>query len=219
MKTKGLLSVFIVLLVISFLPDLIFWMHQKSVFGLNPLAVLVLLFIILLVSIPLIIKLYRWLIRQSFAENDKEPVLLFAMGGLCWMIVYWKLGDTTMDFHNGDTMYVVSSFQIWKYISIAFGICCLIYFVFPVIFGRNLNINLARIHFWITYVGLNALVGTIANGAAQGSGRYIEYAGWDSHNQIQFFNIFILTVFILVVIAQLLFLFNIVSSLIRKKEI
>jgi heme/copper-type cytochrome/quinol oxidase subunit 1 len=219
MKTKGLLSVFIVLLAICFLPDLAIWIHQKFVFGLNPFVALVLLFIIILVSIPLIIKLYSGLIRQSLTDNDKEPVLLFALGGLCWMIVYWKLGDATFDFHYGDTMYVLSSFEVWKYISIAFGIYCLIYFVFPVVFGRDLNIKLSRIHFWVTFIGLNILVGARANVFVQSSGRYIEYAGPDSQNQIRYLDTFIFTVLILIVIAQLLLLFNIISSLFRKNKI
>jgi cytochrome c oxidase subunit 1 len=217
MKTKGLLSVFIVLLAICFLPDLAIWIHQRFVFGLNPFVVLALLFIIILVSIPLIIKLYSRLIRQSFADNDKEPVLLFALGGLCWMIVYWKLGDATFDFHYGDTMYVLSSFDVWKYISIAFGIYCLIYFVFPVIFGRDLNIKLSRIHFWVTFIGLNILVGTRASANIPGPGRYIENPGLNSYDQTGYLNKYIFLVVTLVVIAQLLLLFNIISSFFSKR--
>ena len=219
MKTKGLLSVFIVLLAICFFPDLIIWIHQRFVFGLNPFVVLALLFIIILVSIPPVIKLYRRLIHQSFTDNDKEPVLLFALGGLCWMIVYWKLGDATMDFQYRDTYYVVSSFDVWKYISIAFGICCLIYFVYPVIFGRDLNITLCRIHFWITYIGLNILVGTRAAANISGPGGYIENPGLNSGDQTVYLNKFILIIVTLVVIAQLVFLFNIIFSLFRKSKI
>jgi cytochrome c oxidase subunit I len=218
MKTKGLLSVFLVLLAISFLPDLLIWTHEKFVFGLNPLVVAVLIFIIILISIAGIIKLYSWLIRQSFADNDKEPVLLFAMGGLCWMIVYWKLGDATLDFHYRDTMYVVSSFQVWKYISIVFGIFCMIYFVFPVIFGRDLNIKFSRIHFWVTFIGLNVLVGTTAAAYISGPGRYIEDPGLNSYDQTVYLNKYIFVVVTLIVIAQFLFLFNILLSLFSKRK-
>jgi cytochrome c oxidase subunit I len=206
MKTKGLLSVFLVLLVISFLPDLIIWMQQRFVFGSNAFVIPVVLFIILLVSIPFIIKGYKLFIRQQITENSKEPVLLFAAGGLCWMIVYWKLGDATIDLHYRDTMYVISTFEVWKYISIAFGICCLVYFIFPVIFGRDLNFKLSRIHFWATFIGLNVLWG-------------IRSAGNLAYDQTIYLNSFIFTVIILVLIAQLLFLFNIISSLVRKKEV
>jgi cytochrome c oxidase subunit 1 len=218
MKTKGLLSVFLVLLAISFLPDLLIWAHNKFVFGLSPFVVAVLLFIIILISIAVIIKIYRGLIRQSFADNDKEPVLLFAMGGLCWIIVYWKLGDATLDFHYRDTIYVVSSFQVWKYISIAFGLFCLIYFVFPVIFGRDLNIKLARIHFWVTFIGLNVLVGKRAAAYISGPERYIENPGLNSYDQTVYLNKYIFIVVTLMVIAQLLFLFNIIFSLSSKRK-
>ena len=219
MKTKGLLSVFLVLLAISFLPDLITWIQHRFVVGLNPFVLPVCLFIILLVSIPFIFKWHKWLIRQSFAENSNEPVLLFAVGGLCWMIVYWTLGDANTELQFHETYYILSSFEVWKYISIAFGVYCMIYFVFPVIFGRDLNLKLSRIHFWITYIGLKFLIETWTNVNVRGPGPNVEYAGWDSYSQFQLLNIFIFTVLILIVTAQLLFLFNIISSLLRKKGI
>jgi cytochrome c oxidase subunit 1 len=219
MKTKRLLSVFIVLLAIHFLPDLLIWTHQTLVFRRHPFAFPVFLFIIVLILIPLIIKWYRWLISHWFAESNSESVVLFTIGGFCWILTYWKLRDSILDFQVHDTYFIMSSVAVCLYISLGFGILSIVYFVFPLITGRNLDLNLSRFHFWGTYISLNVIVGTWSTDLALGPRRYFEYAGWDSYDQIQLLNKFNFTILILFMIAQLLFLFNLVFSLFRKSKV
>ena len=219
MKIKRLLSVFIVLLSIRFLPDWVIWIHQTLVFRRHPFAFLVFLFIIVLILIPFIIKWYRWLINHRFAESNRESVVLFAIGGLCWIITYWKLRDSTLDFHFHDTYFIISSVAVCQYISLGFGIFSIIYFVFPQVSRSNLNLNLSRFHFWGSYIGLNVIIASWSTDLALGPRYYYEYAGWNSYDQIQLLDKFIFTVLILFMIAQFLFVFNIVSSLFRKSKI
>ena len=213
------MSVFIVLLVIRFLPVLVIWLPQALVFGRNLIVFPVLLFIIALILIPLFIKWYRWLIGYRFVDDNSEPVLLFALGSLCWLITYWNFHDSSLDSHFHDTYFIISFVSVCRYISLGFGILAIVYFVFPMVSGRNLNLNLSRFHFWCTYMGMNVLIVSWSNDLSPGPRRYFEYAGWNSYAQSQLFDKFILSVTILVIVAQLLFLFNIVASLLRKSKI
>ena len=218
MKIKRLLSVFIVLLTIRFLSGWAIWIHQTLIFRRHPFAFPVFLFIIVLILIPFIIKWYRWLTNHWFGEKNIESVVLFAIGGLCWILTYWTLPDSTLDIHFHDTYLIMSSVAVCQYISLGFAILSVVYFVFPLISGRNFNLYLSRFHFWGTYIGLNLIVGVWSTDLGLGPRHYYEYVGWDSYDQIQLLNKFIFTVLILFMIAQLLFLYNIILSLFRNSK-
>jgi len=158
MKIKRLLSAFIVLLAIPCLLVLAISMRQSLVSMGHPLLFLMLPFIMALISIPLFILWYRWLIRFGIAENNREPVLLFAFGTVCWIIASWKFPDSTLDFHFHDTYFIVSFVAVCWYITICFAIMGIAYFVFPLLSLKNLNLNLSRFHFWVTYIGVSFLV-------------------------------------------------------------
>lgn len=219
MKIKRLLSVFIFLLAICLLPHLLIWIHHRFVFGLNPFVGPVILIIILLASLPFVIKCYRWLRRQWFVKSDNEPIILFAMGALCLIISFIISGKASMDIHLHDTYYIISYFSIVLFFSFLFGIFCTIYYLFSGIFRRDLNILLSRFHFWITYIGLNLLFSIrytdlIINEPL----RYAEYSSWVSYQHFEYFYRYILVTVIFVLVAQLLFIFNIINSLIKETK-
>jgi cytochrome c oxidase subunit 1 len=219
MKYKRLLSVFILLLAINFLPVIVIWIPQRFVFGLNPFARPVFQIIILLVALPFVIKWYRWVNRNWFTENDKEPVILFALAGLCWIILYMIYGNDILGFQFHDTYYFMTSISLVLYVLIIFFIFCIFYYTWPVIFKRHLIIKLSRIHFWITYIGLDLLTGkrnTVTVPFAPR--RYIEYQGWASFSIMRNLDKIILAFLILIMIAQFLFLFNITYSLFNKAK-
>ena len=82
-----------------------------------------------------------------------------------------------------------------------------------------MNIRLSRFHFWITYLGVDILLGTKAlEFMSIRPRRYVEYEGWASFNLGMYLDKLVLTIPILIVIAQFLFLFNITYSLLIKKK-
>jgi cytochrome c oxidase subunit I len=219
MKTKGLLSVFILLLDVCFLPHLLIWIHHRLVFGLNPFVRLVFLIVILLVSIPFVIKWYRWLNSQWFVKSNNEPVVLFAMAVICLIISCMISGNASMDIRLHDTYYIISYFSIVLFGSFLFGIFCSIYYLFPRIFRRNLNISLSRFHFWITYIGLNLLIIIrYIDQIVSDPRRYVQYSGWASFQNFDYFNRYIVIAVICVLVAQLLFIFNVIYSLFKEDK-
>jgi cytochrome c oxidase subunit 1 len=222
MKIKRLLSVFILLLAMCILPHLLIWIHHRLVFGLNPFVGPVVLIIIFLASTPFIIKYYRWLRRQWFERSSNEPFVLFAIGALCLLISCIISGNASVDIHLHDTYYIISYFSIVVLGSFLFGIFCTFYYLFPRIFRRDLNISLSRFHFWITYIGLNLLFSMFSirytDQIINEPRRYVEYSGWASYQHYEYFNRNILITVILVLAAQILFIFNIINSLIKENK-
>jgi cytochrome c oxidase subunit I len=219
MKIKGLLGVFIILLAVCLLPHLLIWIRHRLIFGLNPVVELVFLIIILLVSIPFVIKWNRSLSRQWFVKSNNEPIILFAMGVLCLIISCIIFGNASIDIHLHDTYYIISYFSIGLIGSHLFGVFCSFYYLFPRIFRRNLHISLSRFHFWITYIGLNLLFSIgYTDQIINEPRRYVEYSGWVSFQDFEYFNRYIVITVICVLVAQLLFIFNIIYSLFNENK-
>jgi cytochrome c oxidase subunit 1 len=219
MKTKGFLSVFVFLLAVCLLPHLLIWIHHRLVFGLNPFVGQIFMIVIFLVSIPFVIKWFRWLSRQKFVKSNKEPIVLFAMGVMCLIISFIILGNSSMNIQIHDTYFIISNFSIVLFSSFLFGIFFSIYYLFPRIFKRDLNVYLSRFHFWITYIGVTLLFSVkypvqIINEPR----RYIEYSGWTSYQDFEYFNRYIVIAVMLVLVAQLLFIFNIIYSLFKESR-
>jgi cytochrome c oxidase subunit 1 len=212
MNIKRLLNIFLLLLAICFLLQLLNWLHHRFVFGLNPFLGPVLLVFIILASIPFVIKYYRWQRKRWLVKRDNETAVLFAMGAPCLMISYARSGHATVDIHLHDTYYIISYVSIVLFAAFLFEIFCTMYYLFSKIFKRDLNIFLSRFHFWITFIGLSIIfsirnTGQIINEPR----RYIENNGWASYQHFDYLNRYILVDAILV--AQLLFIFNIIYSL------
>jgi cytochrome c oxidase subunit 1 len=201
------------------LPDLFIWIHHRFVFGLNSFVGPVILVIILLILFPFIIRWYRWLNKQWFAKRNSEPIVLFALGGTCLIISCLISGNESVDIHLHDTLYIISYYNLVLCISFVFYIFCFIYYIFPRIFIRSLSIKLSRFHFWITYIGLNSLSGTINTDKFLSEPyHYIDNTGWASFNQIKYYNKYVLIVVMLILIAQFIFLVNIFYSLLNKRK-
>jgi cytochrome c oxidase subunit I len=214
MNIKRLLSDFALLLAICLLPHLIIWMHHSFFFGLNPFVGPLILAIVLSILILFIVKWCRWIGKQGYVKDYYEPIILFMMGALCLIITFIIFENTPVDIHLRDTFYVISYSYIVIRISFVYGIFCFIYYIFPRVFSRPLNRKLSRIHFWITYIGLTLLLGTKDNEKLWNEPyHYIDNDRWASYNQILYFSRSVLVVEVaLILIAQLIFLFNIIYS-------
>ena len=104
--------------------------------------------------------------------------------------------------------------------SFLFGIFCSIYYLFPRIFRRDLNfISCFRFHFWITYIGVNLLFNIkYTDQTINEPRRYVEYSGWASYQHFEYFNRYIVAIVILVLVAQFLFIFNIIYTVLTLKR-
>jgi cytochrome c oxidase subunit I len=224
-KYKSYFRIFLFLLAICNLPFLIFWIHHRLFTGLNPFVSSVFILMALLILFPVAIRVIKWARKNWFDNVTYEPSVLFAAGLISWNIFLLMSCNSTVDFHVHDTYYVVSIFSVVLFGSFFFGIFCIVYYLFSRISRHTVNITYARIHFWISYWGLcyilwKTRIDPTSPFPEEGSQprRYVEYSGWADYKYVQESNRFLLIAVILVLAAQVLFLFNIIYSLLKAQQ-
>lgn len=78
-------------------------------------------------------------------------IALFTIGGLTGVI----LANASLDVAIHDTYYVVAHFHYVLSMGAVFGMFAAYYFWSPKIIGKSYNEQLAHIHFWTMFVGVN----------------------------------------------------------------
>ena len=145
--------------------------------------------------------------KKIFRNSSFTPALLFGIGSVAWLLteVAYQIylgnsaGDirqhgTYVDIQLHDTYYVIGVIAVMRGLAGCFAIFCGIYFLFPKIFGRPLNRAMGRIHFWGSFVASWLII-------------------WPRWMGYQDYNRFISIAVLLLLLAQLLFIFNLLYSL------
>src|SRR5215510_11523942 len=200
------------------------WAHHMFVTGLNPFLGSVFVLLTLLIAVPSAIKVFNWLTTLWRGNIRFTPATLFAIGFVSLFISggltgIW-LGNSTIDIHLHDTMFVVAHFHIVMGVASMFGMFAGIYHWFPKMFGRYLNNTLGYIHFWITLIGAYLIFWPMHyEGLAGMPRRYYDYSTWVSFNQFGDLNRFISTVALIVFAMQLMFIFNFFYSIFKGRKV
>lgn len=133
------------------------WAHHMFVTGLNPFLGSVFVLLTLLIAVPSAIKVFNWLTTLWRGNIRFTPAALFGIGFVSLFISGGLtgifLGNSTIDIHLHDTMFVVAHFHIVMGVASMFGMFAGIYHWFPKMYGRYMNNTLAYVHFWVTIVG------------------------------------------------------------------
>src|SRR5207237_246211 len=79
-------------------------------------------------------------------------VSLFVTGGISGPF----LAQPVLDIYLHETYFVIAHFHLIMGVASIFGIFAATYYWFPKMFGRMMNEPLAKLHFWLTFVGAHA---------------------------------------------------------------
>ncbi len=135
------------------------WAHHMFVTGLNPFLGSVFVLLTLLIAVPSAIKVFNWLTTLWRGNIRFTPATLFAIGFVSLFISGGLtgifLGNSTIDIHLHDTMFVVAHFHIVMGVASFFGMFAGVYHWFPKMFGKMVNEGWARISFILIFVGFN----------------------------------------------------------------
>ena len=112
------------------------------------------------VAVPTAIKIFNWLATLWRGHLwFRAPlyfclgfIALFTMGGLSGIM----LAAYPVDYQAQDSYYVVAHLHYVLFGGTVFGIFAGTYYWFPKITGRMYDERLAKIHFWLMFVGFNA---------------------------------------------------------------
>ncbi|PZR23578.1 MAG: cytochrome c oxidase subunit I [Citrobacter freundii] len=200
------------------------WAHHMFVTGLNPFLGSVFVLLTLLIAVPSAIKVFNWLTTLWRGNIRFTPAMLFAIGFVSLFISGGLtgifLGNSTIDIHLHDTMFVVAHFHIVMGVASMFGMFAGIYHWFPKMFGRYLNNTLAYFHFWVTIIGAYLIFWPMHyEGLAGMPRRYLDKSIWTSFNQFGSLDQMITIVTVVVFAVQLMFVFNFFYSIFKGRKV
>ncbi len=200
------------------------WAHHMFVTGLNPFLGSVFVLLTLLIAVPSAIKVFNWLTTLWRGNIRFTPGMLFAIGFVSMFISGGLtgifLGNSTIDIHLHDTVFVVAHFHIVMGVASMFGMFAGVYHWFPKMFGRYLNNTLGYVHFWISLAGAYLIFWPMHyEGLAGVPRRYLDKSSWVSFNQFTELNKFVTVVAMIVFAAQLLFVFNFFYSIFKGRKL
>jgi len=193
------------------------WTHHTFVTGLNPFLGTIFLILSLLILVPVVFFSFSWVARQSLRLT---PAMAFIFG-LFVLLVEDLMnsvnnGTSTLDIQLHDTYFVIAHIHLILFFALLFLAFAAVYFVFPKITGRTMNAAMGYIHFALTLIPVYFLCWPHHYAGLAGMPRrYMDYSNWVSLDGLSGTNHFNAQVMILLVFGQVVFVVNLVWSLVK----
>tara|TARA_B100000686_G_scaffold353690_1_gene460307 strand:+ start:760 stop:2550 length:1791 start_codon:yes stop_codon:yes gene_type:complete len=196
----------------------IVWAHHMYVSGMNPWFGFFFATTTLIIAVPTAIKVYNWVLTLWRGNIKLTLPMLFSLafivtfvnGGITGLF----LGNVIVDVPLSDTYFVVAHFHMVMGIAPVLVVFGAIYHWFPLITGRFLHEGMGRFHFWVSFLGSYAIyfpmhyLGFIGVPRRYYEMYNSEFIPTSAVGLNQFITIAALTVGF----AQIVFLYNIITS-------
>jgi cytochrome c oxidase subunit I len=187
------------------------WAHHMFTTGLPAASTLFFSADSFLIGVPTGVKIFAWLGTMWGGKLRFSSPMLFAIGFISMFLIGGlsgiQLAVVPADWQLQDTYFVVGHLHYVLFGGSIFAIMGGLYYWFPKMTGRLLHEGLAKIHFWLMFVGMNMVFLPMHLLGLMGMPRriytYGADQGWSLWNLVETIGAFIIAVSFLFFLANL----------------
>jgi cytochrome c oxidase subunit 1 len=188
------------------------WAHHMFVSGMFGWLRVPMMLTTMAIAVPTGIKIFSWLATLWCGVLELSAAMLFALG----FITMFTLGGISgimlaalpVDIHTSDSYFVVAHIHYVLFGGSIFTVFAGIYYWFPKMTGRMYDEGLAKIHFWLTFIGFNTTFGPMHWLGLEGMPRRVA----DYADKFAAWNLFVSISAFLFGLSTLIFFYNMIVS-------
>ncbi|MBQ4874804.1 MAG: cytochrome c oxidase subunit I [Rickettsiaceae bacterium H1] len=135
------------------------WAHHMFTTGLTINVLAYFNIATMIIGVPTGIKIFSWIATMWGGSIELKTPMLFAIGFIMLFVIGGVTGialaNAALDSVLHDTYYVVAHFHYVMSLGVIFATFGAFYYWIGKISGKQYNECLGKIHFWLTFVGIN----------------------------------------------------------------
>jgi cytochrome c oxidase subunit 1 len=199
------------------------WGHHMFMSGMSPYTAFAFSIMTMGIGVPSAIKTFNWLGTIWRGRIRFTSPMLFAIGFVSLFVTGGISGpflaQPVLDIYLHETYFVIAHFHLIMGVASIFGIFAATYYWFPKMFGKMMNETLAKLHFWLTFIGAYAIFMPMHYyGMAAGLRRYSQSTEVAYILKLLPLQRFISIAAFITIGSQFIFLFNLFWSMFKGKK-